>query len=114
MSVVFIEMPAFARRRDDYFDDERLRRLQSLLMANPLAGDVIVGCGGLRKLRIGDPRRGKGARGGLRVIYYFWSSHRQFWLYGVYDKDEAEDLNDRQRRTLREALITELSMRSGT
>jgi hypothetical protein len=39
-------------------------------MDNPEAGDVIEGTGGLRKLRHGDPRRGKGKRGGLRVIYY--------------------------------------------
>lgn len=31
----------------------------------------IEGTGGLRKLRQADPRRGKGKRGGLRVIYYW-------------------------------------------
>src|SRR5256885_3318303 len=38
-------------------------------MGNPEAGDVIEGTGGLRKVRFGDPRRAKGKRGGLRVIY---------------------------------------------
>jgi hypothetical protein len=39
-------------------------------MKSPDAGDVIEGTGGLRKLRFADLRRGKGKRGGLRVIYY--------------------------------------------
>ncbi|MEM5387217.1 hypothetical protein VSR68_26975 [Paraburkholderia phymatum] len=40
-------------------------------MPNPEAGDAIKGAGGLRKVRFGDARRGKGKRGGLRVIYYY-------------------------------------------
>jgi putative transcriptional regulator len=28
--------------------------------------------GGLRKLRFADTRRGKGKRGGLRVIHFYW------------------------------------------
>ena len=43
-------------------------QLQNELMQNPHAGDVIEGTGGLRRLRQPDPRRGKGKRGGLRVI----------------------------------------------
>jgi hypothetical protein len=39
-------------------------------MINPEAGALIRGTGGLRKLRFADERRGKGKRGGLRVIYY--------------------------------------------
>ena len=46
--------------------------LQTTLMKSPAAGDVIEGTGGLRKLRFADVRRGKGKRGGLRVIYYWW------------------------------------------
>jgi hypothetical protein len=47
-----------------------ISQLQVALMANPEAGDLIEGTGGLRKLRFGDSRRSKGKRGGLRVIYY--------------------------------------------
>ena len=71
MKAIFVELPAFAKYRADYLDDEGFRDLQNSLMANPEAGDVIEGTGGLRKLRQADPRRGKGKRGGLRVIYYW-------------------------------------------
>ena len=64
MKAVFVELSTFSRFRADYLDDEDFRGLQDAMMKNPEAGDVIEGTGGLRKLRHGDPRRGKGKRGG--------------------------------------------------
>lgn len=81
------------------------------MMANPEAGDVIEGTGGLRKLRHGDPRRGKGKRGGLRVIYYWLSSGRQFWLFTLYDKDELKDLSAEEKKALKGMLKVELEAR---
>lgn len=68
MKARFIELPAFQRLRDNYFDDDSFKRLQNELMKNPEAGDIIQGTVGLRKIRYADERRGKGKRGGLRVI----------------------------------------------
>jgi len=112
MKATFVEMPAFARLRPLYLDDEEYRRLQAILMENPEAGDVIQGAGGLRKMRFADDRRNKGTRGGLRVIYYRWEPGAQFWLYAVFDKDEVSDLTRVQRSALRDALKTELVGRS--
>ena len=64
--------------RANYLNDAAYLDLQNELMANPQAGDVIEGTGGLRKLRQADPRRGKGKRGGFRVIYYWWLGGGQF------------------------------------
>ena len=80
-------------------------------MANPEAGDLIEGTGGLRKLRQPDPRRGKGKRGGPRVIYYWWVGGDQFWLFAVYDKDQADDLASEQRKVLKQLLKRELEHR---
>jgi hypothetical protein len=41
--------------RQGYLDDQAYRQRQLDLMANPEAGDVIEGTGGLRKLRQPDP-----------------------------------------------------------
>ena len=68
MKAVFVELPPFERHRAEYLGDEDLRALQSELMRHPEKGDVITGTGGLRKLRFGDTRRGKGKRGGLSGI----------------------------------------------
>ena len=111
MRATFVELPPFTRVRTDYLDDEAYRQLQQELMAYPDAGDVIEGTGGLRKLRRPDPRRGKGKRGGLRVIYYWWLGGDQFWLFTVYDKDEADDLTAQQRKALKELLKRELDHR---
>jgi hypothetical protein len=80
-------------------------------VANPEAGDVIEGTGGLRKLRQADIRRCKGKRGGLRVIYYWWNGQRQFWLFTLYGKDEMDDLSSKEKKALREMLKHELESR---
>lgn len=56
MNAVFLELPAFERHRSNYLDDECFRLLQDTLLANPEAGDLIEGTGGLRKLRFGETR----------------------------------------------------------
>ena len=104
MKATFVELPPFERTRKDYLDDQAYSLLQLELMANPAAGDVMEGTGGLRKLRQSDPRRGKGKRGGLRVIYYWWSGGDQFWFFTVYDKDQADDLSPAQRKVLKQIL----------
>lgn len=114
VKAVFVELPAFERHRTDYLDDAAFARLQQALMKDPEAGDVIEGTGGLRKLRFADNRRGKGKRGGLRVIYYWWSAGVQFWLYTLYDKDEMADLTPKQRKALKAMLKADLESRRST
>ena len=83
-------------------------------MRDPAAGEVIAGTGGLRKTRFADKRRGKGKRGGLRVIYYWWEAGRQFWLFTLYDKDEMADLTPQQRKAFRAMIKVELESRRAT
>ena len=114
MKAVFVELPAFERHRAEYLDDEGFGALQHELMRNPAAGDVIEGTGGLRKMRFADRRRGKGKRGGLRVVYYWWEAGMQFWLFTLYDKDQAADLTPQQRKALRAMIKAELDSRRMT
>jgi hypothetical protein len=81
------------------------------MMENPLCGDVIEGTGGLRKLRYADVRRKKGNRGGLRIIYYWWTSGMQFWLFTLYDKDELADLTTAEKNMLKKLLVNEQGFR---
>jgi hypothetical protein len=111
MKAVFVELPAFSRHRADYLDDEGFRSLQNALQKNPEAGDVIEGTGGLRKVRHADVKRGKGKRGGLRVIYFWWEAGRQFWLFTLYDKDEMSDISAQERKALKDMLKRELEAR---
>lgn len=111
MKALFVELPAFERHRSGYLDDEAFSALQAALMADPESGDVIQDTGGLRKVRFADSRRGKGKRGGLRVIYYWWAPGRQFWLFTLYGKGEVSNLTSEQRKVFREVLKAELKAR---
>ena len=111
VKALFIELPAFAKYRSEYLSEEAFRGLQNFLMATPEAGDVIEGTGGLRKLRYADATRGKGKRGGLRVIYYWWVSGAQFWLFTLYNKDEMVDLSPKERKLLKDLIKKELEVR---
>ena len=108
----FIEAPAFTRYVGDYLDDDAYRALQVRLAQNPLLGDVMPGTGGFRKVRWADSRRGKGRRGGLRIIYFYFESNRQVWLMTLYDKSEASDLSPQEKKLLRVAIDAELKARA--
>jgi hypothetical protein len=107
----FVEAPAFSRYREEYLDDEGFRQLQQVLAANPEEGDLIPGAGGVRKLRWADTRRGKGKRGGLRIVYYCFLSDEEIWLLTLYGKNEASDLSKDEKTQLKRALEAERAAR---
>lgn len=103
----FIEAPLFTQLLAEFLTDDGYRELQHHLSRDPGAGDIIAGTGGFRKVRWADTRRGKGKRGGLRVIYYYLVSDSQIWLMTIYDKDTAMDLTPAEKRTLKAAIEKE-------
>ncbi len=111
--MIFIEAPAFTRHLPSYLTDDGYRRLQETLVGNPEAGTVMPGTGGFRKLRWPDARRGKGTRGGLRIIYYHFPDAAQIWLMTLYGKDELKDLTAAEKRTLKAAIDAEREARAG-
>jgi hypothetical protein len=70
-------------------------------MAQPEKGDVMPGCAGLRKVRVAAPRRGRGKRGGARVIYLNIPEAERIDMIAIYGKDERDDLTEQQKRALR-------------
>ncbi len=99
----FIETPVFSESWEDIGkDDDALAALQTKLMIQPDAGDLIPRSGGLRKIRVAA--KGKGTRGGARVIYYFHGGDAQIFLLLAYPKNERDDLTRDQLRTLRELI----------
>ncbi len=108
----FVEAPAFTRHMGSYMDEDAYRSLQTRLAAHPDLGDLMPGTGGFRKLGWADARRGKGRRGGLRIIYYHFPSDHQIWLMTVYDKNEAADLTTAEKKALKGAIEGELKARA--
>jgi hypothetical protein len=108
----FVEAPAFTRHLSGYLRDDDYRELQTTLSANPELGDLMPGTGGFRKMRWRDARRSKGRRGGLRIIYYYFPSDHQVWLMTLYNKDEAADLTEKEKKALKAAVGSELKARA--
>ena len=95
----------------EYLNDHEYRALQLALLENPQMGDLMPGTGGFRKVRWQAPKRGKGKRGGLRIIYYHLSSDHQIWFFTLYDKDETTDLTPSEKKQLKQAIQKELATR---
>lgn len=108
----FVAAPSFTRHLQDYLNEDQYRKLQNRLASDPEMGDVVPGSGGFRKMRWAHARRGKGQRGGLRIIYYYFAMDRQIWLMTLYAKDEAADLTAGEKKTLKNAVQTELKARA--
>lgn len=97
--MIFIESPIFTVDVKRLLTDSSYAALQMELAAMPLAGDVIQGTGGLRKIRWGLP--GKGKSGGVRVIYYYLTARSQIRLILIYAKGVKDDLSPQEKSILR-------------
>jgi hypothetical protein len=89
--VVVLETPDFIAATRKLMGESERMSLIDYLAANPLAGDLMPGSGGVRKLRWALEGRGK--RGGARVIYYFHNEHIPLFALDAYAKNERSDLS---------------------
>jgi hypothetical protein len=96
--VEFVRFPTFEKTAADLFSEADIFELEMLLAVQPDAGDLIPGGRGLRKLR--RPAKGRGKRGGARVIYYHVSRQHIILLIVAYAKNEQEDLDRKQLQVL--------------
>jgi mRNA-degrading endonuclease RelE of RelBE toxin-antitoxin system len=105
--MVFVEFPNFTKRVAELLDDEEYRRLQAALIANPELGDLIRGTHGLRKARWSA--KGRGKRGGVRVIYYWVTKRHQLLMLLIYPKSARDDLTADERNLLAKLVERELT-----
>lgn len=99
--LTFIESPLFGKFLPLYLNEEEYAELQWHLALSPDAGDIIRGGGGIRKLRWAA--KGKGKRGGVRIIYYWHDEEgEEIWLLTLYAKNEDDTLPTALLRKLRE------------
>jgi mRNA-degrading endonuclease RelE of RelBE toxin-antitoxin system len=99
---VFIETKLFSRLADDYLSEDEHRALQQSRNANPEAGGLIRGSGGLRKLRWRGSGRGK--RGGLRILYYLRTHLGGIWLLTLHPKNVSDDIPAKVLRQIKEQI----------
>lgn len=85
-----IEHPTFQRQAASIWSEQELHAFIDWIAANALAGEVIPGAGGARKVRWAVQGRGK--RGGARVIYFNYTDEGVLELFAVYVKAERESM----------------------
>jgi mRNA-degrading endonuclease RelE of RelBE toxin-antitoxin system len=98
----FIEAPIFSKLIHNYLNDDEYTALQWELILHPEMGSLIPESRGLRKLRWGS--KGRGKRGGIRIIYYYKMREDQIWLLTVYVKNEVENIPVDILKKIREKL----------
>jgi len=98
VGVTVKELVDFERRADRVWSEDERLAFVSYIAVHPLAGDLIPGAGGLRKVRWAAQGRGK--RGGVRVIYYFYNETAPIYLLDLYAKGEQVDLSAASKRVL--------------
>lgn len=92
----FVETPEFLKLcKAMGVNDSHIRNLQTELLANPARGDLIVGSGGARKIRVGSGQKGKS--GSYRVFYTDFASYGVIFLWIVLDKREADNIDAEER-----------------
>lgn len=98
----FIETKLFTKLVNEHLSDEEYARLQEVLIRDPETGDLIPGSGGIRKVRWGV--KGRGKRGGIRVIYYARTRQGQIWMLTLYAKNVAETIPAHVLRQIKEEI----------
>jgi|TARA_B100002003_G_C14119941_1_gene538629 hypothetical protein len=72
------------------------KAMETAIAADPMAGPVIPGTGGIRKLRWAGSGRGK--RGGIRTIYFFHAGPEAIYLLTAYAKAAQDDLSPADKK----------------
>lgn len=100
--VTFVETPLFSRLVYTYLSEDEYAALQDQLARQPDSGDVVPGTGGVRKVRFGT--KGRGKRGGVRVVYVARTAQGVIWMLTIYAKNEVESIPSNVLRRIREEL----------
>jgi len=90
MYLTVAQTSVFQKHAAKIWSDDELDQFVNWIALNPLAGDVIPGSGGLRKVRWAASGRGK--RGGARVIYFNVMKQGTIWLLMIYTKSKFDNL----------------------
>ena len=85
-----IETPTFQKQAARLWSNEERLAFIDWIAVNPLAGDVIPGADGARKVRWS--RGGPGKSGGARVIYFNLTEQEVVILVAVYAKAERANM----------------------
>jgi hypothetical protein len=93
-----IEVGDFSTDAAELLSADEIEELKQEVAYIRQLGSIIEGTGGLRKFRYGA--KGKGKRGGVRVLYYYGGDHMPVFLIAIYPKSEKENITEARKRRL--------------
>ena len=73
--------------------------LKKELAENPEKGTLLVGTGGVRKIRLKSSSRGKS--GSFRICYFYYVSAEAIYLLVIFQKNEQENLSATEKKDLK-------------
>ncbi len=82
------------------WSDDECAAFIEFIAAHPLAGAVVEGTGGVRKIRWA--REGMGKRGGVRVIYYYLDEAMPVFLISIFAKNVRADMSAAEKAQARQ------------
>lgn len=83
--------------------DTELRQLQLQILENPMAGDVMQGTNGVRKIRFAFPNRGKS--GSVRVCYVNFLLDYKIFLLSAYEKSNKSNLSGEEKNNVAKIVV---------
>ena len=98
--ITVFQLPKFKAEATELIGVAGIEGMAVYLIDHPNAGNVIPGAGGARKLRWAA--KGKGKRGGARVIYLYVVIAARVYLLRCYAKSVRTDLTADEKRELRQ------------
>ena len=100
MTRIFIETPLFQSQWSKLgLGEKELENLQDSLLIEPEIGAMVQGTGGLRKVRVRFPGRGKS--GSCRVCYVDFEEYAKTYFLTVYSKKERDNFDEREKQLLK-------------
>lgn len=93
-----VELPSYLKKSEKLLSKTRQEQLINYLAANPRAGVLMQGTGGIRKIRWSI--EGKGKSGGVRVVYFYHDSNMPIFLLSIFGKNEKSNLTKNERNEL--------------
>ena len=98
----FIETKIFTKDICQLIDDTEYKKVQEHLRKFPLAGPIIPGTEGIRKLRWAA--KGHGKKGGMRLIYYYFIRQTQIYMLLAYPKNIKDDMSQKEQKYLKKLI----------
>ena len=98
MNLAFVYLTSFECTAAGVLTDDEMWTVELKLLANPRAGTVVPGTGGVHKMRVAVP--GQGKRGAARIIYLYVEHKDRVYFILAYAKNKKSTLTESEKHQI--------------